>query len=209
MCRGSGGGRFSVSLRRVKRKIHLFHFFLFRLRLWQCLTGLADKRRQIIAVVHVFDEEIVFRAVVRWTHFNAAQQRTASVGRFYVEAIVADEAEDDAVAVDAVVTEHLFHGNLACTSTLVGDVLNEVGVACHGEVFFVIAQKYEKIRKPRLCLNCGIFLCLFCFYCFDIQLFVFLLQSIQFLLLLYLAAEFFLGGQIEFILAGKQLFIAI
>ena len=126
-----------------QEKNSFFSFFLFRLRLWQYLTGLADKCRQIIAVVHIFDEEVVFRAVVRWTHFNAAQQRAASLGRFYVEAIVADEAEDDAVAVDAVVAEHLFHRNLARTSALVGDVLNEVGVACHGEVSFVIVQKYE------------------------------------------------------------------
>ena len=144
MCRGSGGGRFSVSLRRVKRKIHLFHFFLFRLRLWQCLTGLADKRRQIISVVHIFDEEIVFCAIVRRTHLDAAQQRAACVGRLQVEAVVADEAKDDAVAIDAVVAEHLFHRNLACTSALVGDVLNEVRIACHGVwLSFVIAQRYE------------------------------------------------------------------
>ena len=49
------------------------------------------------------------------------------------------------IAGKAIVTEHLFHGDLARTSTLVGDVLNEVGVACHGEVSFVIAQKYERI----------------------------------------------------------------
>ena len=43
------------------------------------------------------------------------------------------------IAGKAVVYEHLFHHNLARTSTLVGDVLNEVGIACHGEVAFVIA----------------------------------------------------------------------
>ena len=148
MCRESGGGRFSVSLRRVKRKIHLFHFFLFRLRLWQCLTAFADKCRHIITVVHIFDEEVVFRAVVRRTHFDVAQQRAARLGRFQVETVVADEAEDDAVTIDAVVAEHLFHRDLARTRALVGDVLNEVGVACHGEVSFVIAQRYEKNRNP-------------------------------------------------------------
>ena len=160
MCRGSGGGRFSVSL------------ILFRLRLWQCITSLADKRRQIIAVVHVFDEEVVFRALVRWTHFNAAQQRAACLGRFQIEAVIADEAEDDAVAIDAVVTEHLFHGNFARTSALVGDVLNEVGVACHDGLSFVIAQKYEKNpqSKPMPELrNASSFIS---FYCFDIQLFI-------------------------------------
>ena len=45
---------------------------------------------------------------------------------------------------NAVVAEHLFHGNLACTCALVGDVLNEVRVACHVGLSFVIAQKYEK-----------------------------------------------------------------
>ena len=90
-------------------------------------------------------------------HFDATQQRAASFGRFQVEAVVADEAEDDAVAINAVVAEHLFHRNLARTSTLVGDVLNEVWVACHGEVSFVIAQRYEKNRKPDFCLGYGLF----------------------------------------------------
>ena len=55
--------------------------------------------------------------------------------------------KDDAVAIDAVVAKHLFHRNLARTSALVGDVLNEVGVACHDGLFFIIAQRYEKIRN--------------------------------------------------------------
>ena len=54
------------------------------------------------------------------------------------------------------------------------------------------------------CLNRGIFLCLFRFYCFDIQLFIFLLQSIQFLLLLYLAAKFLLGGHQRHIQHDRQ-----
>ena len=54
------------------------------------------------------------------------------------------------IAGKAIVTEHLFHGDLARTSALVGDVLYEVGIACHGGLSFVIAQRYEKIRKPRL-----------------------------------------------------------
>ena len=121
-----------------------FFFIFFRLRLWQCLNGLADKRRQIIAVVHIFNEEIVFRAVVGRTHFDAAQQRATCFSRLQVEAVVADEAEDDAVAVDAVVAEHLFHANLARASALVGNVLNQIGVACHGVwLSFVIAQRYE------------------------------------------------------------------
>ena len=60
-------------------------------------------------------------------------------------------------------------------------------------------------RYDFLYVRLTTFLCLFCFYCFDIQLFILLLQSIQFLLLLYLAAQFFLGGKIELVFAGKQL----
>jgi len=41
------------------------------------------------------------------------------------------------------VAKHLFHGDLVRTSALVGDILNEVGIACHDGFFFVIAQKYE------------------------------------------------------------------
>ena len=47
------------------------------------------------------------------------------------------------IAGNTVVAKHLFHGNLARTSALVGDVLNEVGIACHGGLFFVIAQRYK------------------------------------------------------------------
>ena len=36
------------------------------------------------------------------------------------------------IAGNTVVAKHLFHRNLARTSTLVGDVLNEVRIACHG-----------------------------------------------------------------------------
>jgi hypothetical protein len=41
------------------------------------------------------------------------------------------------------------HGNLACTCALVGDVLNEVGVACHDGLSFVIAQRYEKNPQSK------------------------------------------------------------
>ncbi len=55
------------------------------------------------------------------------------------------------------------------------------------------------------CLNRGIFLCLFRFYCFDIQLFILLLQSIQFLLLLYLAAKFLLSRHQRHVFGGKKI----
>ena len=42
------------------------------------------------------------------------------------------EADDDAVAIDAVVAKHLFHRNLTRSGALVGDELDEVRVACHG-----------------------------------------------------------------------------
>ena len=48
------------------------------------------------------------------------------------------------IAGKAIVTEHLFHRDLARTCALVGDVLNEVGIACHGGLSFVIVQRYEK-----------------------------------------------------------------
>ena len=44
---------------------------------------------------------------------------------------VADEAEQDAVAVDAIVPHHLFHGNLAGAGALVDYELNEIRVASH------------------------------------------------------------------------------
>ena len=53
-----------------------------------------------------------------------------------VETVVADEPDDFAVTIDAVVPEHLFDGNHSSPGALVGYVLHEVLVACHGNGLF-------------------------------------------------------------------------
>ena len=109
-------------------------------------------------VVHVVNEEIVFRAYVRWTHVDIAEQSLSRICRFQIEATVADKAKDNAVAIDAVVAEHFLHCDFARTSTLVGDVLNEVGVACHiVGLSFVIAQRYKKKTASQAFARIAVF----------------------------------------------------
>ena len=39
----------------------------------QCLAGFANECRQIITVVHIIDEEVVFRAIVGRAHIDIAE----------------------------------------------------------------------------------------------------------------------------------------
>ena len=43
------------------------------LRLWQSLAGLADQGREVVAVVHVGNVEVVLRSVVRRSQFHAPE----------------------------------------------------------------------------------------------------------------------------------------
>ena len=124
-------------------------FFLFRLLFRQSFTGLANQCRQIVAVVHVVNEEVVFRAIVGRAHFNVAEQSASGFGWLQVKAVVADKAENEAVAVDAVVAEHLPHCDFACGSALVGNVLHKVGIACHGypTIFSPTMESISVLRK--------------------------------------------------------------
>ncbi len=55
------------------------------------------------------------------------------------------------------------------------DTLTEIGCKSTKNRGKDVLYRMKKVRIPQssLCIDCGIFLCLFRFYCFDIQLFVF------------------------------------
>ena len=82
-------------------------------------------------VVHLLDIEVRLGALVGWAHLLGAQHPASRLGGLDVEAVVADKAEDFAVAEDGVVSEHLAGGDVACLGALVGDELYKVRVACH------------------------------------------------------------------------------
>ena len=84
-----------------------------------------------IAAIDIFNEEIVFCSVVGWAHIDIAKFGSASFCRFQIETIVANETEDDAVAIDAVIAKHLFDHDFASPFALVGDILYKIRIACH------------------------------------------------------------------------------
>ena len=83
----------------------------------------------------------VFCSVVGWAHIDIAKFGSASFCRFQIETIVANETEDDAVAIDTVVAEHLFDHDFASPFALVGDILYKIRIACHDENFCKDSEK--------------------------------------------------------------------
>ena len=94
--------------------------------------GGADEEAEVVAVVHIGDIEVVAGAGIGGTKDHFFEEGLAGVGDFDVEVVVADEAEEDAVAVDAVVTHHLFDGDFSSAGALVNYELDEVCAAGHG-----------------------------------------------------------------------------
>ena len=91
------------------------------------------------------------------------------------------------------------------------DTLAEIGCKSTKNRGKGVLYKMKKVRilQSSFCLDYGILLYLFRFYCFDIQLFILLLQSIQFLLLLYFAAQFFFGGHQRYVFGGKKSVVVV
>ena len=97
----------------------------------QMLAGHANEFRDIVAVVDIGNVEIVLRAFVGRLQFHIPKHCPPGIGGLQVEAVVADESEDDTIAIDAIVAKHLLHGNLTGTTTLVGDIFYEVRMTRH------------------------------------------------------------------------------
>ena len=94
-------------------------------------AGFADEHGEVVVIIDIGNEEVVFRTVIGRRHFYGAQEWADGSGGLEVEAVVTDEAKDLAVAVDGVVAKHLAGDNFSCPSALVGNVLHKIGVASH------------------------------------------------------------------------------
>ena len=88
-------------------------------------------------VVDINDVEVRFCAVVGRSHILATKQFTPCFGGLQVEAVIADETENLAIAVNAIVTEHLLRLNISCTAALVGNILYKIGITCHNLIVLV------------------------------------------------------------------------
>ena len=115
-----------VGLASLHRILHLW----LRKRRNRCL----DKAGQILPVIHIADVEIVLRSVVRRSQNDFLQQGPAGLRHFDVEVVVTDKAEENAVAICAPVSHHLFHGNFPSVAALVDDILYKVRITSH--IFF-------------------------------------------------------------------------
>ena len=79
-----------------------------------------------VTVVYIGDVEIVFGSVVWRPKDDFLQKGPAGLRYLDIQVIVADQAEQDTIAVNALVSHHLFRGNISGAGALVYDVLNEV-----------------------------------------------------------------------------------
>lgn len=100
--------------------------FRLRLGLHQLRKCRPDQILQIVPVIHVRDVEMVPGAGVGPLEHDFVQDRLAGIRHLDIQVVVADQAEQDTVAVNAIVPHHLFDGNLPGAGTLVNDELNEI-----------------------------------------------------------------------------------
>jgi hypothetical protein len=69
---------------------------------------------------------MVSGAGIRRPEYHFIQHGFAGFRHLDIQVIVADQAEQDTVAVDAIVPHHFFDGNLPGTGALVNNILNEI-----------------------------------------------------------------------------------
>ena len=84
------------------------------------------QRGEQLVVIHIGDVEIILCSIVWWTEFDRLQQGTAGIGRLDEEMVIANQTENLAVAIDAVVAEHLLDRYLTRAAALVGNILDEI-----------------------------------------------------------------------------------
>ena len=111
--------------------VHRRPFPGFGFRGYQFREGGLDHIGQIIPVIDIAHIEVVLGARIGLTQFDFFQDERTSVRHLDVEVVVADKAEQDAVAIDAVITHHFPHGNLPGAGALVHDIEDEISVAGH------------------------------------------------------------------------------
>jgi len=79
-------------------------------------------------VVDILDVEVGLRTVVGRTHIFVAEQLATRLCGLQVESVVADEAENLVVAVDAEVAKHLLCFDISRTTALVNDILYKIRI---------------------------------------------------------------------------------
>ena len=115
----------------ISINIDLLQWILLSLRFRQCRNRDIDQSDQVIPVIHIADVEIVFGAVIRRAKDDFFQQSLPGFRYLEIEVIVADQAEQDTIAIDALVSHHLLDSDFSSTSALVLDVLYKVRIASH------------------------------------------------------------------------------
>ena len=73
----------------------------------------------------------ILRTVIRGSEDDFFQQCPARLRHLDIEIVVADEPEQDAVAIDAPVPHHFLHGNLTGSGALVRNILNKICTTSH------------------------------------------------------------------------------
>ena len=59
------------------------------------------------------------------------------IGRLDIQIVITDLAEEDAIAIDAIVPHHLLDGNLPGARALLHYVLYKICITCHTKLRFV------------------------------------------------------------------------
>ena len=80
----------------------------------------------IIPVINVRDVEIILGPVVRRTKNHFLQYSFSGLCHLDVEIVITDHTEQEAIAINAIVSHHLFYSDFPGTSALVRDILNEI-----------------------------------------------------------------------------------
>ncbi len=79
-------------------------------------------------------------AGIRRPEHDFIQNSLTCIRLLYIQVIVANQTEQNAVAVDAIVSHHLLHGNLTGAGALVHNELDEICVTSHN---YTITNKPE------------------------------------------------------------------
>ena len=94
---------------------NLLHRILFPLRLRECRNRGFDKCCQVIPIINITDIEVVFRTVVRRSQDNILQDRPTGLSNFNIEVVVADETEENTVAISTIISHHFLDRYLPST----------------------------------------------------------------------------------------------
>ena len=90
-----------------------------------------DDVLQVIPVIDIADIEIVFGAFIGLPELDFFEDGFAGFRHLDIEIIVADETEQDSVAVDAIVPHHLSDRDVTGARALVDNELYKICVASH------------------------------------------------------------------------------